>query len=84
MKSHIAKPNTDTIATWVNRMSTLLSLAIALLVLLAAVSNASAQITGGTWTAVVTPFPGGIPDQALLLTDGTVMVQKLCYPGFPP
>lgn len=75
MKTRPAKANTGKGTLRLRSAGTLLSLAIALLVLLAAASNASGQVTGGTWTAVATPFPGGSPDQSLLLTDGTVIVQ---------
>ena len=75
MKSHPTQASTGKDSSWLRSAGTLRSLAIALLVLLAAASNASAQVTGGTWTAVAAQFPGGYPDQSLLLTDGTVIVQ---------
>lgn len=35
---------------------------------------------GGTWTPVAQPFGGKRPGQALLLTDGTVLVQDIVSP----
>ena len=83
MKSQPTTANSGAIATWLDSTNAKRSLVIALLLLLAAASYARAQVTGGRWTAVVAPFPGGLPAQALLLTDGTVMVQEFCYTGFP-
>ena len=36
----------------------------------------------GTWTKVTTPFPGGNPETALLLTDGTVLMHDQCTPNW--
>ena len=81
MKSQNTKPNTDTIATWLKHASALRSLVMALVVLLAAASYASAQVTGGTWTQLShepcsTGQPCFTPEQALPLTDGSVLVQS--------
>lgn len=75
MKTQTTKPNAGTIATWLKNTNALRSLAYVLFVLLAAVSYSNAQ-PGGTWIALNTQFPGGSPQQALLLTDGSVLVQS--------
>ncbi len=77
MKTQSIKHNDGISISVTKRLSTLCALFAVLLALLAAASYASAQVTGGTWTQVAVPFPGGSPDQSLLLTDGTVMVQEL-------
>ena len=76
MKSHPTQASTGKDSSCLRSAGTLRSLVIALLALLAAAGYASAQVTGGTWTQVAVQFPGGDSDQALLLTDGTVMVQE--------
>jgi len=74
MKTQITEPNTDTIGTFKHTKG-LSSLVYVLVLLLAAVSYSTAQ-PGGTWTPLNTSFPGGYPEQALLLTDGSVLVQS--------
>ena len=81
MKTQPTKANAGKGTLWLRSAGTLRSLVIALIVLLAAAGNASAQVTGGTWAQLThEPCSKGqpcfTPDQALLLTDGTVMVQN--------
>lgn len=76
MKTQITKQHNDTISISLTRkVSSLRSLVIGAAVVLATLGYANAQ-TGGTWTALKTSFPGGYPEQSLLLTDGSVLVQS--------
>ncbi len=75
MRTQNTKANTVTIATRFTNTSAMRSLVYVSFLVLAALSYSNAQ-AGGTWTALKTPFPGGNPEQALLLTDGSVLVQS--------
>ncbi len=39
---------------------------------------APAKVKSGTWGALTNAFPGGTPDTALVMTDGTVMMHDGC------
>jgi len=45
--------------------------------LLPAYTGASPKVSGA-WTVLANPFPGGGPDTALLMTDGTVLMHDAC------
>lgn len=38
--------------------------------------------SSGTWTSLANPFPGKLPDTALLLTDGAVIMHDGCTPNW--
>ena len=82
MKTQVTKHNGEFGISLPKKMSIFPPLAIALLVLLAAAGSAGGQVqTGGTWTPLTyqlctTGQPCFTPDAALLLTDGTIMVQQ--------
>jgi hypothetical protein len=40
------------------------------------------QSISGTWTSLIHGFPAGIPDTALLLTDGSVVMHEVCRPNW--
>ena len=44
--------------------------------------RAPASSKAGTWTPLVNRFPGSMPDTALLMNDGTVMMHDGCTPDW--
>jgi len=79
MKTQNNNHENSTTTAPLNNNQVFRSLIFSLTVLLATVGYASAEgssQTGGTWTAVATPFPGSGAGSALLLTDGRVLVHS--------
>ncbi|MFL6689928.1 MAG: hypothetical protein ACJ8IR_07055, partial [Alphaproteobacteria bacterium] len=44
--------------------------------------HAPENAKSGSWTPLKNVYPGSMPDLALLLTDGTVMVHEGCSPDW--